>query len=135
MLYNIDFTTFLRYLNKQKIKMMKKLFITAMLAVSMFATANAKNETPSFFVDGCKFEMKYDSTCFLTMEKVESVSCVKFYDINRIVIENINGNRVIITDSNNRVWADTTKSVDMLLPCNNYTVYSQTNVRSIYRGY
>ena len=113
---------------------MKKLFITAALAASMFASANtAKIVTPSFFINNYKFETVNDSIQPSTIETIEPANYVKFYDIERLVIKNVHNNRILIVDSSNKVLADTTDSIDMSLPCGNYTVYSQANVRSVYK--
>jgi hypothetical protein len=115
---------------------MKKLFVTALLAVSMFASAKpAKDVTPSFFINNYKFETVNDSIQLSSLELIGPANYVKFYDINRLVIKNVHNNRILIVDASNKVWADTTDSIDMSLPCGNYTVYSQANVRSVYKEY
>ena len=113
---------------------MKKLFITAALAVSMFASASkAKIVTPSFFINNYKRETVNDSMQYLRIETIGPSNYVKFYDIDRLVIKNVHNNRILIVDASNKVWADTTDSIDIPLPYGNYTVYSQANVRSVYK--
>ena len=113
---------------------MKKLFIIAALAVSMFASASkAKIVTPSFFINNYKIETVNDSIQHLRIETIGPSNYVKFYDIDRLVIKNVHNNRILIVDASNKVWADTTDSIDMSLPYGNYTVYSQANVRSVYK--
>ena len=107
-----------------------------MLAVSMFASAKGTKEvTPSFFINNYKFETVNDSIQPSTIETIGPANYVKFYDIDRLVIKNVENNRILIVDAANKVWADTTDSIDLSLPCGNYTVYSQANVRSVYKEY
>jgi hypothetical protein len=117
--------------------MKKFLFTVGMILMGALSFPNNTTKTPQFFSNQTLVHIEYnDSTRTFVVEDIETSMeySVSFYDIERLVINNVKGNRILVTDMKGKVIIDTTDSVDMAVPHGNYKIYSGIEVNSKYKA-
>jgi len=113
---------------------MKKLFMI-MSGIFLCVMTYANLVSPRFFSNQTLVHVEYnDSTHLFVCEDIDTLQhCINFYDIERLVVKNVIGNRILVTDMNGKVIVDTTDSIDMAVPHGNYKVYSCLVLKSMYK--